>query len=100
MSTRATPLLRRLSSVHDAHALRRAVAIGLRAAAAVIVAVAALVLLGLLLPVSPATARTRTIVLGLAAFAAAFWAVRRVRRTSVSFDGFLEQVELAFPALR
>ena len=100
MSTRATPLLRRLSAVHDAHALRRAVAIGLRAAAALTVAVALLVLLGLVLPVSPATARARTIVLGLASLVTAFWAVRRVRRASVSFDGFLEQVEQAFPPLR
>ena len=100
MSTRATPLLRRLSAVHDAHALRRAVAIGLRASAAVIVAVAVLTLLGLVLPVSPATARARIVLLALAFLAAAFWAVRRVRRTAVSFDGFLEHVEHAFPALR
>jgi len=102
MSTRATPrpLLHRLSAVHGEHRLVRVLAVALRASAAVTAVAATVVVLGLVLPISPATATFRGILLGLAVIAAAIWAIRHVRRTSVAFDGFLEQVELAFPALR
>ncbi|MEO5617650.1 MAG: hypothetical protein ABIS67_07745 [Candidatus Eisenbacteria bacterium] len=102
MSTRAThrPLHHRLASLHSEHALRRVLRVALRAAAALIVAATVAVLAGLLLPVSPATARARALLLALAAGLAAWWAIGRVRRTSLSLEGFQEQIEAAFPALR
>ncbi len=102
MSTRAThrPLHRRLASLHADHGLRRVLRAALRGAAALSVAAALATLAGLVLPAAPATARARGVVLALAAVAAAAWAVGRVRRGSVSLDGFLESLEAAFPPLR
>jgi len=102
MNSRAThqPLLRRLSSLHAEHALRRALRVALRAAAAVIVAATVAVLAGLVLPMSPVSARLRAGALAAAAALAAWWAIGRVQRTSQSLDTFLESIEGAFPALR
>lgn len=72
----------------------------LRAATGLAVAATLAILAGLVLPLSPATAVARAVVLALAAGVAALWAIGRVRRTSLTLDGFQERIEAAFPALR
>jgi hypothetical protein len=94
------PLRRELTRHH--RALRRALIArhALRAAAAIAVAIGAAVLLGLALPVSPASAALRLALVALAGLAALAWAVRRTALETPAFDRFLERAEGRFPGLR
>lgn len=93
-------LRQRLQRHHEA--LRRAhvLHLALRAAAAASAAVALAFLLGMALPLSPATAWARLALLGLGLVAALGWAVREIVRRVPAFDAYLERAELRFPGIR
>jgi len=102
MSTRApqNPLRQRLARPHADHAFRRAFRFALRGATAVAIAAALLVVAGVVLPLSPATAILRVILLAAAALLALGWAMLQTVRSAESLDGFLERVEARFPEVR
>lgn len=95
-----TPLRQPLARAHAA--VRRALALrsGLGAAARVTLALAGVVVLGLALPLSPATAWLRLALFGIAALVALGLGLRRFLREAPRFDGWLEQVEARFPETR
>src|SRR5262245_39138707 len=95
-----THLHRALRREHDAHRRSLITHHSLRAASGTIAALAVLVLLGVLLPVSETTAWLRTGLL-LAALAVALglaWLGFRARR--LELHGYLEAAETRFPELR
>src|SRR5436190_6573230 len=71
-----------------------------RVLAVVIVALALVVLAGLALPLAPATAWTRLLLLAAASLAALALGALAFRRALPRFDGWLESVEERFPAVR
>ncbi len=95
-TTLRQPLARAHSAVRRALALRSSLA----ASSRVTLMLAVVVLLGVLLPVSPATAWLRLGLFGVAAIVALVLALRRFLAEAPRFDGWLEQVEARFPETR
>lgn len=95
-----TDLRRPLERAHAA--VRRALVLrsGLKAASGALLALAAVVVLGVLLPLSPATAWLRLALFLAAALAVLGLALRRFLAEAPRFEGWLDQVEGRFPETR
>ena len=72
----------------------------LTAVSRTLVALAAVVVLGVLLPIRPATAMFRLVLFALAAVVVLVLAARAFLRAAPAFDAYLERAEGRFPELR